>query len=174
MCPRALLPSPLPCQMPPFGPWSPKDICTLFRSPPEYLIVSVILCLPLSPLGPSRSYHDASRDCPQGPRHPWSSAALFVSVLFRQIPSSGLLCAPELSYLVRCHLGCLHSVAHPLRTSVHCWDTFFSFALCPRAAFYLSFTLSTPLLPSSCLPRPPSCPTALSWLCSALCALLPP
>ena len=30
------------------------------------------------------------------------------------------------------------------------------------------------LLPSPCLPRPSSCSTALSWLCSALCALLPP
>ena len=92
---------------------------------------------------------------------------------FRQNPSSGLLCAPDLSYLVHCLLRRLHSVAHPLRTSVHCGDTL-SFALCPRAAFYLSFTLSTPLLPSSCLPRPFSFPTALSWLCSTLCALLPP
>ena len=81
-------------------------------------------------------------------------------ILFRQNPSLCLLCAPELSYLVRCHLGCLHSVAHPLRTSVHCGDTFFSFALCPRA-FYLSFTLSTLLIPSSRLLRPSSCPTAL-------------
>ena len=46
MCPRALLPSPLPCRMPPFGPWSPKDICTLFRSPPSTsLCQQSVVCL---------------------------------------------------------------------------------------------------------------------------------
>ena len=98
---------------------SPDDIWTLFRSLPHYLIVSAILCLSLCPRSPprhpepSRSHHDASRDCPRAPRHPPSSAALFVSLLLRQNPSSALLCAPELSYLIHCHLGCLHSVAHP-------------------------------------------------------------
>ena len=51
---------PLPCRMPLLGPRSPGDICTLFRSLPEYLIVSAILCLSLSPLGPSHSHHNAS------------------------------------------------------------------------------------------------------------------
>ena len=51
-CPTALLPSPRPCQMPPFGPWSPEDIWTLFRSLPDYLIVSAILCLSLCPRSP--------------------------------------------------------------------------------------------------------------------------
>ena len=149
-CPTALLPSPRPCRMPPFGPRSPEDIWTLFRSLPHYLIVSAILCLSLCPRStpprppePSRSHHDASRDCPRAPRHPPSSAALFVSLLLRQNPSSGSLWAPELSYLIHCHLGCLHSVAHPLRTSVRCWDTVLSFALCPRTFFCLSCTLST-------------------------------
>jgi len=115
--------------------WSsvPQDICPPFRSLPEFLIVLVIPRLDACPHS-SRSHHDASRDGPRAPRHPLSSAALIVSPQFRQNPSSGCLCTPELSYLIRCHLGCLYLGARPPRTSVHCWNTLRSFASCPLAA----------------------------------------
>jgi len=63
-----------------------------------------------------------------------SSATLFVSPRFRQNPSLGCPCAPEFSYLICCHLGCLHLGARPPRTSVHCRNTLRSFASCPLAA----------------------------------------
>jgi len=109
--------------------WSsvPQDICPLFRS-----LVSAIPRLDARPLS-SCSRHDASRDGPRAPRHPLSSAALFVSPRFRQNPSSGSPCALEFSYLICCHLGCLHLGARPPRTSVHCWNTLWSFASCPLA-----------------------------------------
>jgi len=115
--------------------WSsvPQDICPLFGSLPEFLIVSVIPRLDACPHS-SRSRHDASRDGPRAPRHPLSSAALFVSPQFRQNPSSGCPCTPELSYLIWCHLGCLHLGARPPRMSVCCRNTLQSFASCPLAA----------------------------------------
>ena len=85
--PQSTLAFPPPCRMPLFGPRSPEDISTPFRSPPEDLIVSAILCLSLCPRfprppEPPRSCHDAARDCPRAPRHPSSSAALFVSLSY--------------------------------------------------------------------------------------------
>jgi len=110
--------------------WSlvPQDICPLFGS-----LVSAIPHLDVRPHS-SCSRHDASQDGPRAPRHPLSSAALFVSPQFRQNPSSGCPCAPEFFYLICCHLGCLHLGARPPRTSVHCWNILWSFASCPLAA----------------------------------------
>ena len=109
--------------------WSsvPQDIRPLFGSLVSAIPLWMRVHIPLAP-------QDASRDGPHAPRHPLSSATLFVSPRFRQNPSSGCPCAPELSYLICCHLGCLHSGARPPRTSVHCWNMLRSFASCPLAA----------------------------------------
>ena len=52
LCPGALLPYSLPSGMSPLSRSSPEDIWTLFRSLPDYLIVSAILCLSLCPRSP--------------------------------------------------------------------------------------------------------------------------
>ena len=103
---------------------------------PEFLIVSVIPRLDACSRS-SHFCHNASQNSPRATRHLLSSAALFVSLQFRQNPYSGFPCAPELSYLIHCHLGCLHSVARPPGTSVCCWITLWSFASYLRAAFCL-------------------------------------
>lgn len=91
-CPRALLPSPLPCWMPPLHPCPAEDTCTLFRFPPDNLIVSAILCLCVCspcPLQPSHSCHDTSQDCP--PAHGALQAlqpSLYLSYSDRILPQA--------------------------------------------------------------------------------------
>ena len=48
--PESTLTFPPPRRMPLFGPWPPEDICTLFRSPPDFLLVSLGLLWSLWPI----------------------------------------------------------------------------------------------------------------------------
>ena len=102
-----------------------------------------------------------SRCCPCEhpcvPRPSFSSAAGFVSFLFRDNSSSGFHCAPEHSCLPLCHVGCLHSVPGPLRTSVLCSDPLPSTSLCQQSVVCLYVhvppTLRSPLVPITTLPE---------------------
>ena len=127
---RAVFLSSPPSRLPPVGQRLPHDICALFKSPPEYLCVLQPPSVSPATSAPLYFCHDDACERPCVPRPSFSSAAGFVSFLFRHNSSSGFHCAPEHSCLPLCHVRCLHSVPGPLRTSVLCSDPLPSASLC--------------------------------------------
>ena len=121
-----------PSRLPPAGQRLPHDICALFKSPPEYLCVLQPPSVSPATSAPLYFCHDDACERPCVPRPSFSSAAGFVSFLFRHNSSPGFHCAPEHSCLPLCHVRCLHSVPGPLRTSVLCSDPLLSTSLCQQ------------------------------------------
>ena len=83
LCLRELLLSPLPSRVPPCGPRPPDDICTLLRSPPDFLLVSLSLLWCLWPNQDTSVllFSHPFGAPPFGPRSPEDICTLFSSLL---------------------------------------------------------------------------------------------
>ena len=102
MCLRALLSSPLPSRVPPSGPRPPDDICTLLRSPPDFLRVSLSL---LWCLGPNQDTSVLLFSHPFGapPFSPWSPEDICSNPLWTSSCPRAFLCLSLSEPLCYCH-----------------------------------------------------------------------
>ena len=116
---RALLSYSLPFRMPSFSPRPPDNICTLLKSPSEFLIVRH--CWLLWSLSPpwdsSTPFAELSQDIPYA-LEPHLRG--FAPLSSPQNPSRVRICYPSRSFCPLIRLVRLHLVPSPLRTPVLC------------------------------------------------------